>query len=303
MSLIESTLAKLRRGGESDAHRDVPVPPRAVIPLAASKGPAVVVAASPVPEPEERAKRIAIDLRDLRASGYLPEEGLERRFSDHYREIKRPLIENALGGGSEMRLIVVTSALPGDGKTFTSISLALSMAHERDASVLLVDADLPRANVSRVFGLRNERGMTDALLDETLDVESLLIGTDVPGLDILPAGKYVENATELLASARMAQIAARMVNRNPRRLVLFDSSPLIGSSEARALVRLPGQMIIVVRAGVTPRHAIIDAVGMVDKHRLQGLVLNDAHLQRGAGYYYGYSTYGAAEDREGRGAP
>ncbi len=156
--------------------------------------------------------RAASELRSiaqaLRNAGYLPAEGLERRFADHYRQIKRPLIERALAGEPGMRLILVSSALPGDGKTFTSLNLALSMARERDVSVLLVDADAPRAHISEVLGIRGERGLLDALSDESLDVESLIVETDVRGLEILPAGKFVENATELFASARMDQIAA-----------------------------------------------------------------------------------------------
>ncbi len=187
---------------------------------------------------------------------------------------------------------MVSSALPGDGKTFTSINLALSMARERDISVLLVDADAPRAQVSQVFGLRGEPGLLDALRDETLDVEALILNTDVPGLEILPAGRFVDSATELFASARMDQIAARLAVRNPRRIVLLDSAPLLVSSEARALLRIPGQVVLVARADVTPRHALRDAVNFVDKSKLRGVILNHAPFKTSGGYYYGYPEYG-----------
>jgi Mrp family chromosome partitioning ATPase len=133
--------------------------------------------------------------------------------------------------------------------------------------------------------------LLDALVDETLDVESLIYGTDVRGLDILPAGKFIENSTELLASGRMGQLATRLAAKNPRRLVLFDSAPLLVSSEARVLLRIPGQVILVVRSGVTPRQAILEAVGHVDRSKLQGLVLNQTSFQSGGGYYE-YGTYG-----------
>jgi protein-tyrosine kinase len=286
MSLIESALAKLRRAGESEAQAQVRVARPMSLAASAPKAPALVIAAAV--EAEEPSKRVKIDLSALRDKGYFPQEGLERRFADHYRQIKRPLIEKALAN-TETRLIVVTSAMPGDGKSFTSINLALSIARERDASVLLVDADLPRANISRVCGVENEPGLTDALLDETRDVESLVIGTDIRGFDVLPTGKFVDNATELVASARMGQITARLMSRQ-RRLVLLDSPPLLGSSEAHALVRLPAQVIIVVRAGVTPRHAIGESVALVERSKLQGIVLNGAPLKAGAAYYYGYPT-------------
>jgi protein-tyrosine kinase len=291
MSLIENALAKLRRAGEADAQNGVLSPrPAAAAPV---KGPAVLVPPVPVAEVRVPSKSITLDLRSLREAGYLPEEGLERRFADHYRQIKRPLIEKAVSGAPEMRLIMVCSALPGDGKTFTSINLALSMARERDASVLLIDADAPRAHISQVLGIRGELGLLDALADPSIDVESLILGTDVRGLEILPAGKFVENATELLASARMGQISVRLSTRNPLRLVVFDSAPLLVSSEARALARVPGQIVVVARAGVTPLRALTDAIAQVDKNKLQGVILNHTAEAQGAGYYYGYSDYGA----------
>lgn len=292
MSLIESALAKLRRGGEGDAQSGALMPRTANAAAGAPKGPSVV-AVAPAPETEVPAKRITLDFKALRNGGYLPEEGLERRFADHYRQIKRPLIEKALAGGTDMHLIIITSALPGDGKTFTSLNLAFSIARERDASVLLVDADAPRERISEILGVRGEPGFLDALADPSLDVESLVIGTDVRGLQILPAGRFVEGATELLASARMAQVMARLGARNPRRLVLFDSAPLLVSSEARALTRIPAQIVLVARAGMTPRRAVADALALVDKSKVQGLIVNHAASRPGEGLYYGYFGYGA----------
>jgi protein-tyrosine kinase len=225
----------------------------------------------------------------------MPEESMERRFADHYRRVKRPLIEKALAGTSDMRLIMVSSALPGDGKTFTSINLALSMAREKDISVLLVDADGARARISEVLGIRKQPGLLDALADDSIDVESLVMRTDVRGLEVLPAGRFIENGTELIASGRMAQISVRLTAHNPRRLVLFDSPPLLVSSEARVLTRMPGQVVLVVRASVTPRRAILDAVSQVDRQKLQGLVVNQVRDVPGEDYY-GYPPYEPTSD-------
>jgi protein-tyrosine kinase len=245
-------------------------------------------------------RRIAIDFNLLRAQGEMPEAGLERRFADYYREIKRPLVQAMLAGDAraDSRLVLVMSALPAEGKTFTALNLALSVARERDVSVLLVDADVPKGHLTRTFGLQGAPGLLDALTDEAVDVDSLVVGTDVPGLELLPAGKPVEGAAELLASARMGQIAARLA-RHPRRLVLLDSAPLLASSEARALKQIPGRVLIVTRAGRTPRQALLDAIALIDKTKLHGLVLNDAHASSGDDYYthYGYSGYGAPEGR------
>jgi protein-tyrosine kinase len=292
MSLIETALAKLRHVAGDAAAPPInlgrPVASAAVAP----KAPVVI---TPPPRGYIR-KKISVDAESLRRAGYLPQEGLERQFADHFRQIKRPLIDKAFSAGAEMRLIVVTSALPGDGKTFTSINLALSMARERDLSVLLVDADSPRGRISEVFGLRGERGLLDAIADETVDVESLVVQTDVHGLEILPAGKFVESAPELLASNRMTQIAVQLSTRGPRGVVLFDSAPLLVSSEARALLRVPGQVALVVRAGITPRQAAIDAATHIDKKKLQGLIINQA-ASAILGGYYGYAHYGEGEDQ------
>jgi protein-tyrosine kinase len=277
VSLIEAALQKMRRAGE------------------ATPASRAMDARAPVAAPAGPVKRITIDFGALRNAGYLPQEGLERRFADHFRQIKRPLVEKALAGGADVHLILVSSALPGDGKSFISVNLAFSMAHERDVSVLLVDADAPRAHVSEIFGIRGEPGLLDALTHESLDVESLIAHTDVRGFEILPAGRFVENATELLASARMSQIAASLGTRNPRRLVLFDTAPVLASSEGRAMLRLPGQIVLVARAGVTPRQALVDALTYVHRSKLQGLILNQAQFTPGAGYYE-YAGHGASDD-------
>lgn len=289
MSIIESAIDKLRR--TAPAASGTAAAPASHVSPEVGRDAAIGVA------PITPHRRIRVDLNLLRAQGEMPEAGQERRFADYYREIKRPLIQKALAADArpESRLILVSSALPGEGKTFTALNLALSIARERDVSVLLVDADVPKGHLSRAFGIQDERGLLDALADEAVDVESLVLGTDLKGLELLPAGRAAESAaSELLASARMAQIAARLTARHPRRLVLFDSSPLLLSSEARALKQIPGQILIVTRAGRTPRQALLDAIALIDKTKLHGLVLNDAHVANGDGYsdYYGY--YGAA---------
>lgn len=288
MSLIESALEKMRRnsgvagqGVESPAVRPPPSSADAALDNHASES------------RERPARQFAVDWAAVRTAGYMPEVSQARRFADQYRQIKRPLIEKALAATSapDARLILVTSALPGDGKSFTAINLALSMAVERDISVLLVDADLPRSRVTEILGLPSSPGLVDALANQSDDVESYILQTDADGLEVLPAGRTVENATELLASARMREIATQLLAHNPRRLVLFDSAPLLGSSEARALVKIPGQIALVVRACVTPRQAVLDAVAHLDERRLQGLILNEAMTARGSGYYYGYTSY------------
>jgi exopolysaccharide/PEP-CTERM locus tyrosine autokinase len=231
----------------------------------------------------------------LRAAGFVPDENQERRFADQYRRIKRPILMQVqlltAAHAPGARFVLMASALPGDGKTFTSINLALSIARERDVSVLIMDADVAKPHISRIFGIDQEPGLLDALADDELDIESLVLPTDVPGLSMLPAGRHHEAATELLASARMGQVITRLTARDPRRIVLLDSPPLLLSSESRALVQIAGQVVLVVRAGATPRRAVQEAIGYIGEGKPLGLVLNQSLLALSEGYY-GYGSYG-----------
>jgi exopolysaccharide/PEP-CTERM locus tyrosine autokinase len=253
----------------------------------------------------ETRRVIHVDRDRLQAAGHLPSGKMERLVSNQYRHIKRPVIKNALGRGAEPvpngHLVMVTSSLPGEGKTFSSLNLAMSIAREKDLEVVLIDADIAKATVSRIFGVQAMPGLLNALADDLLDVESLILPTDVKGLSILPAGQCAEEdiATELLASTRMDEIASRIGARSAHRIALFDSPPLLLTNEARVLASLMGQILLVVRAGVTPQQAVMEAIGYVDEEKPLGLVLNQSKGHAPGSYYgygaYGYGGYGAEE--------
>jgi protein-tyrosine kinase len=287
VSLVEQAIARLRKqqGGAKLGSA-----------VASSKSP---VHQSPI-DAVPLAKRLPVDLAALRVSGYLPDEEKERQFTDQYRRIKQPLIEKALAGGEgvgESRVILVASAVPGDGKTFTSINLALSMALERDISVLLIDSDVAKQHISGIFGLRDQKGLLDALVDENLEPESLVVPTNIRGLAILPAGTRAESTAELISSNRMRSVVTSLCARNPRRILLLDSPPLLITNEGRSLVKIAGQVVLVVRTGVTPRHAVEAAIELFDPKQAGGVILNQVKVGLTEGYYgYGaYGPYGAAD--------
>jgi protein-tyrosine kinase len=286
MSLVEQAIARLRNQ-QSGANRPVPGGSKTVMPPIVNDL-----------EDSKVANRLVIDFNALRGGGYLPEISKERQFADQYRRIKRPLIEKALSGddaGGEPRIIIVTSAVPGDGKTFTSINLALSMALERDISILLVDSDVAKHHITDIFGLRQRKGLLDALTDESLDPEVLVVPTSSRGFSILPAGTRMDGTAELVSSNRMRQIVTSLCARNPRRILLLDSPPLLITNEGRALVKIAGQVVLVVRAGETPRHAVQAAIDMVDEKQAGGLILNEVKIGFTEGYY-GYGAYGTPSD-------
>lgn len=243
--------------------------------------------------PGAPARRIDIDQDALRLAALIPEESVKRRFAAHFRQIKRPLLSRSASSGTAasngQRVIVTTSALPGDGKSFTTFNLAMSMASERDMSVLLVDGDVASPLISRSIGVAADPGLMEALQNEALDVESLVLSTSVPGLALLPAGRPDQDATELLASRRMVEIVQRLLAADARRILLIDSPPLLVSSEARALVAVAGQVVLVVRADVTPRQAMLDALALIGTEKCAGLVLNDSSAPTEAGTY-GYDN-------------
>ncbi len=322
MSLVERALKKIQES-RAQAPAGAPVTPAHAaapshtIPLQASRPVASAplsvtpaaqaprVAPVPASEPPRPTRIIRVDRDALRHSELLPPLSQERQLAGEYRQIKRPLIANALGRGVPKVVnghrIMVASAMPGDGKTFTSINLALSFAMEKDLSVVLVDADIAKAHLSRTFGIQSEMGLMDLLRDEHLDAESLILPTDVPGLSLLPSGKNSDHATEMLASERMEIIATQISARNPNRIVLFDSAPLLVTSEAMAMASVVGQIVLVVRAGVTPRSAVLDAIELLGEGKSIGLVLNQTDEQTRPGYYYQYYGQKAGEAGEGEG--
>ena len=299
MSLVEQTIARLKQG-QPKTGEPAPVSMRATDRSPHQAAPVLVNGS--LEDATSPSKHIAVDNAALRASGYFPEADRDRQFADEYRRIKSPLIERALSvssGSPEPRVIMVTSALPGDGKTFTSINLTLSVALERDISVLLIDADVVKRHISTIFKLQDRAGLLDALVDERLDPESLIVPTTTRGLSILPAGKPVAGTAELLSSNRMRHIIATLTARHPRRLLILDSSPLLVTSEGTALTKIAGQVVLVVRAGVTPRPAVQSALALIDVEQAGGIVLNQLHGSRGEGYYgYGADgSYGSAGDQ------
>lgn len=291
MSLVEKALQKMQA---SDRARKpaLPAPPVPVgHVVATSRVRRAESAYAPrVLNPE---KLVKVDRDALRASGLLPQADRERELADQYRAIKRPLIQAAFysepaAGSPPPQLIMIGSALPGDGKTFTGVNLAFSMAREKDHSVILIDGDVIKPHVSKLFGIDKEPGLLDALANPAIDITSLVLPTDIPGLSLLPSGVPTENATELLASDRMAQIVHQLAQIDPRGILLFDSLPILLTSESRVLTTLMGQIVLVVKAGETPQQAVTDALAAIGPDKKVWLVLNQAELSGPLGYYYGY---------------
>ena len=240
--------------------------------------------------------RIVLNFEKLKQAGMVTPDAERSQIAEEYRHIKRPLLMNAFGEGAihttNSNLIMVTSARPSEGKTFTAINLALSIALERDLTVLLVDADVAKPSIARVLNYPGTAGLVDYLADHDRPLSDLILQTSLPKLRILPSGRRHAHSTELLASESMLQLVKELAQRYPDRVVLFDSPPLLATSEAAVLGGLMGQVVMVVEAGKTKREELNEALTLLNPNQYVGLVLNKSSKPFGADYYYGgYQAY------------
>jgi exopolysaccharide/PEP-CTERM locus tyrosine autokinase len=248
----------------------------------------------PAPMPAQRLARI--DRAKLAAAGLIEPDAPVGALAEEFRIVKRQLLLNARSAtdlpDSKRRAILLCSAQPDEGKTFCALNLALSLAGERDTEVLLVDADFPKPEIPALLGIEEGRGLVDALADPALDPESLVVATDLRGLSVLPAGRRVDNVTELLASERTREVLARLAA-DPKRIILFDSPPALAASPASVLAAHAGQLLMVVRADKTTEGELREAIELLSACERVSLVLNGAGLAAGGrrfGAYYGYGT-------------
>ncbi|NNM82242.1 MAG: tyrosine-protein kinase family protein [Burkholderiales bacterium] len=231
-----------------------------------------------------------INLEALRARHIITPHGENTRSAEEFRMIKRPLLDNAFDPAIRNgNLIMVTSALPGEGKTFCTVNLAMSIAMELNRTLLLVAADVSKPSVLRKLGITADRGLLDLLQDRDLNPADVLLKTNIENLTILPSGRHHKKATELLASQAMMSLLQEMAQRYPDRIILFDSPPLLVTTEASVLASHMGQIVMVVEAEKTPQPAVREALSLIDSCEVVGILLNKTTSIPGGSYYgYGY---------------
>lgn len=222
---------------------------------------------SAITEERRSSEAVTLDLDRLAGMGYCVSANARTVLAEEFRILKRPLLNNAsLEGEAAIRrsnLIMVTSAIAGEGKTFTSINLALSISMEVDRSVLLVDADMIRPMVLERLGLQPRKGLMDVLRDSSLDLSEVMLRTNIPKLSLLPSGESGTDATEMLASGAMEQLLDDLAAKYADRIIIFDAPPLLLATESHVLAAHVGQVIVVVEASKTSRHAAAEAFASV----------------------------------------
>ncbi len=239
-------------------------------------------------------KHVKIDLDRLQLQGMVTPFAERSLIAEEFRLVKRPLLLKAFdteaATGKSAKLIMVASSRPGEGKTFCAISLAMSIASERDLTVLLIDADVAKPDVPKSLGFKADRGLVDLIQDESLELSDVMLRTQLDNLSILPAGRPHHLATELLASERMGRIVKDIVERYPERIIVLDSPPVLLSSIAGVLALHVGQILYVVEADKTTETALDNALPLVSSCKNINLLLNKSHAV-GESDRFGYYSY------------
>lgn len=297
MSIIEKAVGKLEKGVLASAQ----VPPSVSVnpdqKLSSGVTETKEVEQKVPPNTFITQNRVNLDLVKMRQYGIVTPDQGRTQIAEQFRVIKRPLLTNAFNKGPGMikngNLIMVTSALAGEGKSFCTVNLAMSIAMEMDRTVLLVDADVARPSIPKILGVGTERGLLDILVEEDLSLADVLIKTDVEKLTLLTAGRRHSHSTELLASRNMEELLKELAERYADRVVIFDSPPLLLTSEARVLASQMGQIVLVVEAETTSQQAVRETLRQIESCDVVNLIYNKTRTFSG-GEYYGYYYHESA---------
>lgn len=299
LSLAER-LAKRRRMEEP-----APIPPVAA--SVAMPAPALpsefktILAPQPAVIPPSRAKprveprtepraAVQIDFDRLRAAGFITPTSPRNQLIECFRAIKRSLLRTAFPEESaapenNSNVVMVTSAAPGEGKTFFALNLAMSISIERDLFVLLIDGDSNRRSLGRLLGVEEERGLVDLLAEEAGDVGDIMLRTNVPNLSFMPAGRPHTHGAELLSSKQMGALMRDLGARYPDRIIIIDTSPVLATNEGVVLSSYVGQTVLVVEKDATTKKNLRQTLAMLKGGRNVACVLNRVTDEHGYGEY------------------
>jgi protein-tyrosine kinase len=256
---------------------------------------------APLPEtPESRISReVKIDRHRLAKEGITFSVNERSRIAEEFRIISRQILAKAEaepgtpGGSPSNRLIMVTSARPREGKTFTTANLALAISSQRDFRVVAIDCDIERQSLSRIMGIEADLGLVDVLADTKCDLRDVLLRTDVPNLTILPAGKQRPGVPELLSSRRMKDVMVEMAHRYSDRYLILDAPPCLATSDPSILASIVGQIVFVVEANRTQEPEIEESLRLISTCENISLILNKTE-GTASDYFGSYGYYQGA---------
>ena len=242
----------------------------------------------------ESGSTLELDYGYMRSMGLITPDSERSKTKEQFRTIKRPLLVNAFqrpDGAENPHVIMVTSAVPNEGKTFTATNLAMSIAAEQEIKVLLIDGDVIRQDLSKHFGIDNRPGYLDILRGEAIGVSDVLVRTSIPSLALLPAGDNSENATELFAGTRMQDLMQDLASRYSDRVIIVDTPPVLASSETQTLAMHAGQVVLVIEAENTSRQRVEEALSLLPQKERTYCILNKANESHQMDRYGSYRSY------------
>ncbi len=280
MSIVEKALVKSR--GERARE---PAAPAQVLPT-----PVPVTRAPP-------ARTVAMEARENAAVQAFWAGHVDQNVVNHLRGLRRELLSQlqpALERGVAP-LVLVTSPLPGDGKTFVSVAIARTFAKAPDQSVTLVDLDLVRHSCSNLFGAADLPGLLDCIRGGS-DLDDVICATEVPRLTMLPAGIGTGERREALVGEGLTAQLERLRQSGPGTIVILDAPPVLPVVETSLLASKVDLVLLVVRAGETPQAAVLDSLARLGPQAKVCIALNSV-VHAHTGEYYDYSTYGAVDRR------
>jgi len=295
MSIVEKALMKLQGASK------VPAEIRPVREIGGNASrPNPLQSETPVDLPSgtyklEARNRIQVDFPALQAARLLPpqQDGLGMR--NQFRRLKWPILDQITALRRESQdcagVVMISSALPGEGKSFVACNLALSMAREESYRIVLIDADIAKAHLSEALGLRDKPGLTEYLSNSQLELADVLVATSVERLYFLPAGRSIPHASELLSSIRMQQLFKTFAASGPATVILVDTSPVLATNEAQVLSRFVPQILFIVRADVTPQPSVIEACKLLGTEKISAVLNQASGALTGEPYHAGYGTY------------
>lgn len=235
-----------------------------------------------------------LPLEELRKNGNLLPDMPKCRITEEYRRIKRPLLKNTLtdSRSPNSNIIMVTSSVAGEGKTYTALNLAMSFTLERDRTVLLIDGDVIKGAAGKALGVEpSANGLIDYLSGNCSEIGQTILQTNVPSFNFMPAGSTNDNANELLSSSNMTRCIDELSKRYSDGIIIIDSPPILQTNEANIIAGYAGQIVFVVAEADTPQKVVSQALGYIEKDKYVGILLNKSHAVNKSykyGYNYGY---------------
>ena len=234
-----------------------------------------------------------VDAMSLERVGMVDWSRTRTRISEEFRLVQRQILRSAFGPGAEpgfSNLLLVTSARPGEGKSFMSTNLAGSIARQGDHHVLLVDADSKRDSICYSLGLAQARGLLDLAANPKLDPAGLIVKTPIERLSVLPVGRERERSAELFSTKEMTRLIQSLGRRYADRLLILDAPPCLSTSDPAVLAQVVGQILFVVEADRTQRDEIEASLDLIQACPTITLVLNKQQIS--SRYTFGaYSSY------------